>query len=335
MSLDEFGLIDRIRRRTGARADIALGIGDDAALLLPAPGQQLVVTADTLNAGVHFPHETPAQDIGWKALAVNLSDLAAMGAQPAWCTLSLSLPESSASWVEGFAEGFFALADRHGMALVGGDTTRGPLAISITAMGQVPVGQALRRDGARPGDDVWVTGVPGEAGLALALWQQGQLAVAGPVAEPAREQLRLRLARPTPRLEAGLALRGLASAAIDVSDGLLADLGHVCARSGVAAEVMESSLPASQHASELQLGAAFEDLRAGAGDDYELCFTAPASARAQVAQSMASVAVRATRIGYIRTGSGVRLLDGEGKAVSRERSGFNHFSIGGNRKSPF
>ncbi len=325
MSLDEFGLIERIRCRTGARADIVLGIGDDAALLQPAPGQQLVVTADTLNAGVHFPHETPPADIGWKTLAVNLSDLAAMGAQPAWCTLSLSLPEASATWVDGFAQGFFELADRHGMALVGGDTTRGPLAISITAMGQVPAGQALRRDGARPGDDVWVTGVPGEAGVALALWQQGRLDVSRAAEEVALESLRLRLARPTPRLAAGLALRGLATAAIDVSDGLLADLGHICARSGVGADVLEGALPASQSASSIQLDAVFAEVRATAGDDYELCFTAPSRRREQVMQSMASVAVRATRIGYIRDGGGVRRLNGDGLALPDEHVGFNHF----------
>ncbi|WP_089153182.1 thiamine-phosphate kinase, partial [Stenotrophomonas pictorum] len=163
MSLDEFGLIERIAARTRARADIALGIGDDAALLQLPPGQQLVVTADTLNAGVHFPPETLPADIGWKALAVNLSDLAAMGAQPAWCTLALSLPEADPDWIEAFADGFFALADAHGIALIGGDTTRGPLSISITAMGWVPAGQALRRDAARVGDDVWVSGHPGEA----------------------------------------------------------------------------------------------------------------------------------------------------------------------------
>lgn len=329
MSLDEFGLIERIRRRAGARADVALGIGDDAALLQMPAGQQLVVTADTLNSGVHFPAETPPADIGWKALAVNLSDLAAMGAAPAWCTLSLSLPEASPAWVDAFADGFFQLADPHGMALIGGDTTRGPLSISITAMGHVPTGKALRRDGAQPGDDVWVTGVPGEAGVALALWQQQRLQVNGPASDAALEQLRCRLARPTPRLAAGLALRDLATAAIDVSDGLLADLGHICERSLVAADIVESELPMSQmamHAGEADL---FRTLRASAGDDYELCFTAPASQRQQVFESMASVAVRVTRIGYIRAGSGVRLVNGEGTVLATSRLGFDHFSAAG------
>lgn len=326
MSLDEFGLIERIRRRTGARADIALGIGDDAALLRMPAGQQLVVTTDTLNAGVHFPVETPPDDIGWKALAVNLSDLAAMGAQPAWCTLSLSLPEASPDWVDAFADGFFALADLHGMALVGGDTTRGPLAISITAMGWVPEGQALRRDGAQPGDDIWVTGVPGEAGLALALWQQGQLDVARAASDAAAEQLRLRLARPTPRLAAGLALRGVATATVDVSDGLLADLGHICARSGVGAEVWLSALPASAAATALKADEQFDALRAGAGDDYELCFTAPASARASLAEAFAGLGFTLSRIGSVHAGDGVRLMAEEGGKPAISRHGFNHFS---------
>ncbi|MBN8802480.1 MAG: thiamine-phosphate kinase, partial [Stenotrophomonas acidaminiphila] len=234
MSLDEFALIERIARRTRARADIVLGIGDDAALLQPAPGQQLAVTADTLNAGVHFPAESAPADIGWKALAANLSDLAAMVAVPAWCTLSLSLPQAEGDWLDAFADGLFALADASGIAVVGGDTTRGPLSISITAMGQLPAAQALRRDGARVGDDIWVSGHPGEAAGALRLWQQGRLDVRGVVADAAHERLRQRLQRPMPRLALGLALRSCAHAAADVSDGLLADLGHIASRSGVA-----------------------------------------------------------------------------------------------------
>ncbi|WP_101097594.1 thiamine-phosphate kinase, partial [Xanthomonas citri] len=167
--MPEFDLIARLRARIAARADVPLGIGDDAALLQPPAGEQLAITADTLNAGVHFPHETRADDLGWKTLAVNLSDLAAMGAQPRWCTLSLSLPHDDAAWVDGFADGFFALADAHEIVLVGGDTTRGPLSCAVTAIGSLPPGAALRRDGARVGDDVWVTGAPGEAAAALAL----------------------------------------------------------------------------------------------------------------------------------------------------------------------
>ncbi len=329
MSLDEFGLIERIRRRTGARADIVLGIGDDAALLQPAAGQHLVVTTDTLNVGVHFPAETPPTDIGWKALAVNLSDLAAMGAQPAWCSLSLSLPDADPDWVDQFAEGFFQLADLHGIALIGGDTTRGPLSISITAMGQIAAGQALRRDAAQPGDDIWVSGVPGEAGLALALWQQHVLDVSRNAGDAALEHLRQRLARPTPRVELGRALRGLATAAVDVSDGLLADLGHICARSGVAADVLEHALPASSAAAQAGLSEAFKTLRGSAGDDYELCFTAPPGQRQALHETMASVAVPLTRIGYIRAGTGVQVINQEGVVQGASKQGYNHFSGAG------
>jgi thiamine-monophosphate kinase len=326
VSLDEFGLIERIRARTKARADIALGIGDDAALLQVPGGHQLVVTADTLNAGVHFPAETPPADIGWKALAVNLSDLAAMGATPAWCTLALSLPTADPAWIDAFADGFFALADAHDIALIGGDTTRGPLSISITAMGWVPQDQALRRDGAHAGDDVWVTGTPGEAALALALWQEGRLDVTAAAPTPWLEHLRLRLARPTPRVEAGLALRGLASSAVDISDGLLADLQHICQRSGVAAELDISQLPPSEAALQLQEQALFQQRRASGGDDYELCFTAPAQLREQVWLAMQLTRTPATRIGQVQAGAGVTVLGPTGDTPDLERPGYNHFS---------
>ncbi|WP_290890438.1 thiamine-phosphate kinase, partial [Arenimonas sp.] len=210
----EFALIDRIRARAGRRPDVVLGIGDDAAVLRVPPGHELVVTSDTLVAGVHFPPETSAADLGWKALAVNLSDLAAMAAAPAWCTLALTLPEADAGFVDAFLDGFLELADEHGVSLVGGDTTSGPLSITVTAHGLVPAGEALRRDGARAGDEVWVTGTLGDAAGALAQWRAGALFSA---------KLRHRLDRPTPRVAAGLALRGLATAGIDLSDGLAAD----------------------------------------------------------------------------------------------------------------
>ena len=234
MGTGEFDLIARIRARVATRADVVLGIGDDAALLAPPPGRQLVVTADTLNEGVHFPRGTSPADVGWKALAVNLSDLASMGAEPAWCTLSLSLPQSDPAWIEGFLDGFLDLAGQHGIALVGGDTTRGPLSIAVTAMGLVEPGRALRRDGARVGDEVWVTGTLGDAAGGLALLDR----------EPV-PALRARLDRPTPRVATGRALAGIATACVDVSDGLLADLGHVCARSHVAARIDVDALPAS------------------------------------------------------------------------------------------
>lgn len=323
--MDEFSLIDRIAARTRARDDIALGIGDDCALLLPPPGQVLAVTADTLNAGVHFPAQTLPFDIGWKALAVNLSDLAAMGARPAWCTLALSLPDSDPAWLDPFADGLFALADAAGIAVVGGDTTRGPLSVSITAMGWVPAGGALRRDGARPGQDIWVSGVPGEAALALRLWQGGQLAVEREQDDARLEHLRRRLVRPTPRNALGLALRGLASAAIDISDGLDADLGHLCRRSGVGASLCLDALPDSPplaaHAGE---GAAWTERTAG-GDDYELCFTAPEAARGALAALAVQTGVPLARIGRVEAGSGVTWRDRDGRPWRPARPGYNHF----------
>ena len=221
MGVAEFDLIARIRARAATRGDVILGIGDDAALLQPPAGMQLVVAMDTLNSGVHFPPETAAADIGWKALAVNLSDLAAMGAQPAWCTLSLSLPDADAGFVDGFVDGFLELAERHGVALVGGDTTRGPLSVCVTVHGFVEPGTALRRAGARAGDEIWISGTVGDAAAALAQWRAGRGADAA---------LRSRLDRPIPRVALGRALRGIASSCIDVSDGLAADLGHICRR---------------------------------------------------------------------------------------------------------
>ncbi|MFN3310645.1 MAG: thiamine-phosphate kinase [Thermomonas sp.] len=303
MSEGEFDLIARIRQRIAARDDVALGIGDDCALLAPPPGMQLAVTMDTLNAGVHFPADSAPADIGWKALAVNLSDLAAMGAAPAWCTLSLTLPHADAAFVDGFCDGFLALAAQHGVALVGGDTTRGPLAVSITAHGFVPAGAALRRDGACVGDDVWVSGTLGDAAGALAQWRAGT-AIAPP--------LRARLDRPTPRVALGLALRGIASSGIDISDGLLADLAHIARASGVGAEIEADALPASP-----ALGAAFATeamrrLQATGGDDYELCFTAPVTQRAAVQALAARLGLPLARIGRIVAGSGVHCpgLDG-------------------------
>jgi len=235
--MTEFTLIERIRARAATRPDVLLGIGDDAALLAVPAGQALVVTTDTLIAGVHFPAETAPADIGWKALAVNLSDLAAMAATPAWCTLALTLPDADGDWVDAFLDGFLELAEQHGVALVGGDTTGGPLSITVTAQGFVPSDVALRRDGAQAGDDIWVTGTLGDAAGGLAQWQRQGLMSA---------KLRHRLDRPTPRVAAGLGLRGLAHAAIDVSDGLAADLGHVLAASRLGAEVELGRLPTSR-----------------------------------------------------------------------------------------
>jgi thiamine-monophosphate kinase len=314
--LPEFDLIARIKARARSRPDVTLGIGDDAALLRMPPGKLLVVATDTLNAGVHFPIGTAPADIGWKALAVNLSDLAAMGAQPAWCTLSLSLPGSDAAWLDGFLDGFLALADQHGIALVGGDTTRGPLSICVTVHGFVDDGAALRRDGARAGDDIWVSGTLGDAAGALVQWREGQ---------PVESSLRARLERPTPRVALGLALAGVAHAAIDVSDGLLADLAHMCRASGVGAAVELNALPAST-----ALHAAFEDiacrdLQATGGDDYELCFTAAADQRDAVARIAGDIGIGITCIGRIVAGAGVRAHLADGSQWRPLHAGYVHF----------
>ena len=316
MSVAEFDLIARIRARVASRGDVILGIGDDAALLQPPAGMQLVVAMDTLNAGVHFPAETAPADIGWKALAVNLSDLAAMGALPAWCTLSLSLPEASDAFVDGFLDGFLGLAKQHDVALVGGDTTRGPLSVCVTVHGFVEPGMALRRDGARVGDDIWVSGTLGDAAGALAQWTSG---VGG------NALLRVRLDRPTPRVALGRALRGIANACIDVSDGLLADLGHVCAGSGVGARVEIAALPASE-----ALRVAFGDgprrlLQAG-GDDYELCFTAPATAHAAVREAASAAATAVSCIGRIEEGAGVTARLADGGTWPASPAGWRHFA---------
>jgi thiamine-monophosphate kinase len=320
----EFDLIERIRRRVIARDDVVLGIGDDAALLSVPVGRQLVVAMDTLNACVHFPADTAAADIGWKALAVNLSDLAAMGATPAWCTLSLSMPAPDAAWLDGFIDGLTALAARYRVALVGGDTTRGPLSICVTVHGFVEPGRGLRRDGARVGDDLWVSGTPGDAAAALALSGYAQMPADFAPDTAARAYLRGRLDRPQPRVALGLALAGIAHAAIDISDGLGADLGHVARASGVAAEVDLARIPVST-----PLAAAPTDARlrwhASGGDDYELCIAAPRAAREAIGALADDDGARFTRIGEVVAGEGVRLrLDGRETAF--DRNGFEHFA---------
>lgn len=312
----EFDLIARIRARVGERADVVLGIGDDAAVLQVPADRHLVVAMDTLNAGVHFPADTAPADIGWKALAVNLSDLAAMGALPAWCTLSLSLPEGDAAWVDAFLDGFLSLAVAYDVALVGGDTTRGPLSVCVTVHGFVEPGRALRRDGAQVGDEIWVSGTLGDAAAALVQWR------AGGVADPA---LRGRLDRPAPRVALGRALLGVAHAAVDVSDGLFADLGHVCVASGVGAEIDVDALPASE-----ALRAAFDgdlrrELQATGGDDYELCFTAPVAMRGAVEVAAREAGVSATRIGRIVGGEGVSASTAGGVAWTADVGGYRHF----------
>ena len=313
----EFDLIARIRQRAAIRSDVILGIGDDAALLCVPPGKQLVVAMDTLNAGVHFPADTAPADIGWKALAVNLSDLAAMAASPAWCTLSLSLPQPDAAWLDGFLDGFLALAAQHDVALVGGDTTRGPLSICVTAHGLVDPRGALLRSGARIGDDVWVTGTLGDAAGALRQWQAD-----GPV----DALLRMRLDRPTPRVEAGLRLAGIAHACIDISDGLLADLGHVCRASRVGAQIDVDALPASEALLQTFDIETRRELQTAGGDDYELCFTAPKTARLAVQDAMHASDLPVTRLGRVTGDAGKLVLrDGDGIEWLPPRAGYVHF----------
>ncbi|HHO67951.1 MAG TPA: thiamine-phosphate kinase [Gammaproteobacteria bacterium] len=315
MGLSEFELIDRCFRRAGRRADVVLGIGDDAAVLAAPAGRQLVVALDTLNEGVHFLPDTSPADLGWKALAVNLSDVAAMGAEPAWLTLSLSLPRADVSWVSAFADGLFALADRYRMALVGGDTTRGPLSVSVQVMGFAEPGRELRRSGAAPGQAILVSGTLGDAAAAL-----GQLQATG----KADAALRARLDRPEPRVELGRRLAGLASACIDISDGLLADLGHVLEASGCGARIELAQLPRSG-ALRAEQETALWDLQLAGGDDYELCFTVEPSRVAELEAAAAELGVPVTCIGETEKETGIRCLRPDGGLYRPPARGWDHF----------
>ena len=313
----EFDLIDIIRSRTAAtRADVALGIGDDAALLTPPPGHELAVAIDTLVEGVHFPRGTAPADIGWKALAVNLSDLAAMGATPAWAVASLTLPQADAAFVEALADGFAQLARQFHVALVGGDTTRGPLSMSVAVHGFVPVGQGLMRGAARAGDPLFVTGTLGDAAGALHCLGRDGADV---------QALRARLDRPQPRVAAGQALRGVAHAAIDISDGLLADLGHVCRASGVGADIRIDALPCSPSLLALFDEPTARELALTGGDDYELCFSVPQARSTEVVGNMARVGGGVTCIGRVVEGERVRVLDGQGREITPTSRGWEHF----------
>ncbi len=332
--MGEFELIERFFRRgatTTPAGPVALGIGDDCALLQPAPGQQLAISTDMLVEGRHFLEDTDPAALGHKALAVNLSDLAACGAEPLAFTLALALPPERArdeAWLGSLAQGLFALADAHHCALVGGDTTAGPLNLCITVFGQVPAGRALRRDGACAGDDIWVSGTPGRARLGLQALR-GEITLAPAALALARAQLE----RPTPRLALGRTLRGIASSAIDVSDGLVGDLGHVLAASSVGAaidtatlvQVLADSLPSpgsDPHLSE-------DDLRTAAlsgGDDYELAFTAAPGLRAAVLATAQASGTPVTRVGHIEAAPGLRLLGADGQPISPHYRSFDHFA---------
>ena len=315
--MGEFDLIAKFFTRRVTRA--ALGVGDDCALFATSPGMQLAVSSDMLVEGRHFlPTVQPAR-LGHKALAVNLSDLAACGAKPMAFTLALALPRIDEVFLDGFARGLLALADAHGCELVGGDTTQGPLNICITVFGEVPAGQALLRSGAQVGDDLYVSGTLGDARLALEVFR-GALALDG----AAFEAVRSAMEQPQPRIALGLALRGLATSAIDVSDGLLGDLGHVLRRSGVGAEVQVDALPRSDVLRALPQRWQRQCTLAG-GDDYELVFTAPPQHAARVAAAGLTAQLSVTRIGHINAAPGLRLIDADGRTVADSFGSFDHF----------
>lgn len=315
----EFALI--AKHFTRATPGAVLGVGDDCALLAPTPGMQLAVSSDMLLEGRHFsPQDSPA-GIGHKSLAVNLSDLAAMGATPRWATLSIALPEADDAWLTAFARGFFRMADQHGIELVGGDTTRGALTISITVIGEVPPGQALRRDGAQAGDDVWVSGVIGSAALALA-YRQGRLFMEQIDAARVLPALYL----PTPRVELGIALRGIASSAIDISDGLLADLGHILQRSQLGATLEFAALPTLPVAQAYLHEKVAVDCVLAGGDDYELCFTAAPDKRDAVRSAAETAGVAVSRIGQLLAAPGLTVIDADGQPLPIEHTGYDHFA---------
>ncbi|NUN61001.1 MAG: thiamine-phosphate kinase [Burkholderiaceae bacterium] len=327
--MGEFDLIHRyFTRPPGHAPHVVLGVGDDCALLQPTPGMQWAVSSDMLVEGRHFFAGTDAARLGHKALAVNLSDLAACGARPAGFTLALALPQADEAWLDAFSRGLLQLADLHGCPLVGGDTTRGPLNICITVFGEVPPGQALLRSGARPGDDIYVSGTLGDARLALSALQ-GQTALPAALLHAAQ----LRLEQPTPRVALGMALRGVASAALDVSDGLLGDLGHLLEASRVGARVNTGNtthLIAARAYLESS-GADFDEgflqqCTLAGGDDYELVFTAPATARDAVARASQVSATPVTRIGQIEAAPGLRLVGPQGEAVAPRYASFDHFA---------
>lgn len=320
MGIGEFDLIRRyFEDLTAARTRVGLGVGDDCALLSVPAGKQLAVSTDALVAGVHFTHATAPADIGYKALAVNLSDLAAMGAEPLWATLTLCLPSVDEDWIKGFCQGFGALADAHGVALVGGDMSRGPLTIAVQIMGSVAPGGALRRSGANPGDLVYVTGTLGDAAAGLGL--------AGDDSAGSSEDRRFlvgRLLRPEPRVAAGRALAGQASAAIDISDGLCQDLGHLLRSSGCGASLELDRLPISPP---LRRTRRLDTMTLAlyGGDDYELCFTLEPDSAQEVCAAGTVGGVPVTRIGVLEKVAGLRGLHADGRHEALTGSGYRHF----------
>ena len=327
-NLGEFALIQRFFMRHSTASDsgsaapsgVILGIGDDAALLDMPPGTELVAAVDTIVAGRHFPEGADARSIGHRALAVNLSDLAAMGATPAWATLALTMPSVDAAWLERFAAGLLDLADANGVALVGGDTTRGPLTISVQLLGHVPRGAALRRSGARAGDLLAVTGTLGDAGAGLQF-----VGAVLPETRPAALELIRRFEYPAPRVRFGLAARGIATAAMDLSDGLVGDLPKLAQASGLAAHVSVERLPMSEAMRAVVPAAQALAWALAAGDDYELLLAVPAPRYAELAAAAGQLNLRLTTIGELRAGGGVTWSLNGGDFVPGVR-GWDHFA---------
>jgi len=321
MPASEFQLIERYFSGLGAeRADVPLGVGDDCALLQVPEDKLLAVSIDTLVEGTHFLPGVDAESLGHKALAVNLSDLAAMGAEPAWVTLALTLPRVDEAWIEAFCRGFAALASRYQVQLVCGDTTRGLLSISVQVHGFVEPGRALRRDAAIPGDLIYVTGTLGDAGLAL-------LAAGGGYdAGDQRMVLQRRLDRPEPRIEEARALRDLATGAIDISDGLLSDLGHICDKSGVGATIRQVAIPLSKPVAAYVQTTGDWSIPLAAGDDYELCLIVPLAHQARVEAVGKRLEVPLSLIGRIEAGSGICCTDEAGNPFALVQGGYDHFS---------
>ena len=315
----EFEVIARYFTRPAENA--VLGVGDDCALVDVSNGMDLAVSTDTMVSGTHFFPDVDPETLGHKALAVNLSDLAAMGATPRWAMLAITLPRVDHDWLGAFAKGFFDLAEEFGVSLIGGDTTRGPLTMTVTIMGEVPAGAALRRSGAKVGNDIWVSGRIGDAALAVA-HRHGKVVLT----ESDYHEAVMRLYEPTPRVPLGQALRGLATAAIDISDGLLADLGHICQLSKVGATVELPAIPVS--AIGARHLASHEGLAAvvAGGDDYELCFTANPNSRESMEDLARMLDVPLTRIGQVKRGKGVSLVGADGKAIKVDGRGYDHFS---------
>ena len=320
MSLSEFSLIDDyIATSATSRPDVHVGIGDDCAILDVPHGKSLAVSMDTLVAGRHFIDGANAVNLGHKSLAVNLSDLAAMGAEPAWATLSLTMPDANICWIQDFMQGFLALADRFGVQLVGGDTTRGPLSITVQIHGFVDPRLVMRRNGAQAGDLIYVTGSLGDAGLALRLQQAGKL-------DMARHRFLLqRLDCPTPRISEGMQLASIATSAIDLSDGLIADLGHVVQQSHCGATIELQRLPCSTAVKQAIADSSEWSLPLSSGDDYELCFTVSKDKQQQLQQLAATLDCPLTHIGVIEQQPGIRCVTAEGTEIT-VKSGYDHFN---------